>query len=154
MTDILAFQSPKLSFDIVPYIAIGAVGFIILVILTVWLRRAMRRWRFGKEGESVAKHWKEVEKLADRGDEMSLKLAIIQADAVLDFALKAKAFSGTTTGERLNSASKKYKRLQNTFWARSLRNTLVHEAGSILKIAQAHKAIAEFKFALITLGAL
>lgn len=140
--------------NMLPYVALGIIGLLILLVSTVWLRRAMRRWRFGKEVESVAKHWKAVEVLVIRGDEMSLRLAIIQADAVLDFALKAKAFSGTTTGERLNSASKKYKRLQNTFWARSLRNTLVHEAGSVLKVSQAQKAIAEFKFALITLGAL
>ncbi len=144
----------SVKIDIFLSVLIGAIGFVVLLIATVWLKRAMRRWRFGKEGESVAKHWKEVEKLADRGDEMSLKLAIIQADAVLDFALKAKAFRGETTGERLSAASRKYTRLKNTFWARSLRNTLVHEAGSELKIAQAHKAIAEFKFALITLGAL
>jgi len=139
---------------VLPYVAIGAASFIILVILTVWLRRTMRRWRFGSEQGNVAKHWKAVEDLAARGDVMSLRLAIVHADAVLDLALKAKAFPGTTTGERLNSASKKYTRLQNTFWARSLRNTLVHEPGSELKISQAHKAIAEFKFALITLGAL
>ena len=102
----------------------------------------------------MAKHWKAVEDLAGRGDVMSLRLAIVHADAVLDLALKAKSFPGKTTGERLKFASRKYHQLQQTFWARSLRNTLVHEAGSDLKIAQAEKAIAEFKRALIVLGAL
>ncbi len=139
---------------VLPYVVIGAVGFVFLLIATVWLRRAMRRWRFGSERDSVVKHWRAVEDLAGRGDAMSLKLAIIQADAVLDLALKAKSFPGTTTGERLKFASRKYHNLQRTFWARSLRNTLVHEAGSELKIAQAKKAIAEFKRALVTLGAL
>ncbi len=136
------------------FIGLGVVGFLILLTLTVWLRRAMRRWRFGDQRGSVAKHWAAVEELSDQGDAMSLRLAIIQADAVLDLALKAKAFPGTTTGERLKFASRKYRKLQNTFWARSLRNTLVHEAGSELKIAQGHKAIAEFKTALIVMGAL
>ena len=139
---------------VLPYVAIGAVGFVLLVIFTVWLRQTMRRWRFGKEGDSVAKHWKAVEDLAGRGDVMSLRLAIIQADAVLDFALKAKAFPGTTTGERLKFACKKYRKLKNAFWARSLRNTIVHEAGSELDISQAQNAIAEFKQALIVMGAL
>ncbi len=154
MPDISRIQMLKLSFDIIPYVVIGVVGFVFLVIATVWIRRTMRRWRFGSERDSVAKHWKAVEDLAGRGDIMSLRLAIIQADAVLELALKAKAFPGTTTGERLKFASRKYHDLQRTFWARSLRNTLVHEAGSELKIAQAEKAIAEFKRALVVLGAL
>lgn len=154
MGDIFKIVQLKLGFDCIPYVVIGAVGFVFLVIATVWLRRAMRRWRFGSERDSVVKHWKAVEDLADRGDATHLRLAIIQADAVLDLALKAKAFPGTTTGERLKFASRKYHNLQRTFWARSLRNTLVHEAGSELKIAQAEKAIAEFKRALIVLGAL
>ncbi len=148
-TDVASMASAVL-----PYVVIGIVGFVLLLIATVWLRRAMRRWRFGSERDNVAKHWKAVEDLANRGDAMSLKLAIIQADAVLDLALKAKSFPGTTTGERLKFASRKYHDLQRTFWARSLRNTLVHEAGSEMKISQAQKAIVEFKRALIVLGAL
>lgn len=148
-TDVASMASAVL-----PYVVIVAVGFVFLVIAAVWIRRAMRRWRFGSERSNVAKHWRAVEDLASRGDVMSLRLAIIQADAVLDLALKAKAFPGTTTGERLKFASRKYHNLQQAFWARSLRNTLVHEAGSELKIAQAEKALAEFKRALVTLGAL
>lgn len=154
MLDISQFKMLKLSFDIIPYLVIGIVGFVFLVIAAVWIRRTMRRWRFGSERDNVAKHWKAVEDLAGRGDVMSLRLAIVHADAVLDLALKAKSFPGKTTGERLKFASRKYHQLQQTFWARSLRNTLVHEAGSNLKIAQAEKAIAEFKRALIVLGAL
>lgn len=157
MGDFFKILQSKSGFDlpgIIPYVAIWAIGFVILLIITVWLRRAMRRWRFGSERESVVKHWAEVEKLADRGDAMSLRLAIVHADAVLDLALKAKSFPGKTTGERLKFASRKYHDLQRTFWARSLRNTLVHEAGSEMKIAQAQKALAEFKRALIVLGAL
>lgn len=148
-TDVASMASAVL-----PYVVIGVVGFVFLLIATVWLRRAMRRWRFGSERDNVAKHWEAVEDLAGRGDVMSLRLAIVHADAVLDLALKAKSFPGKTTGERLKFASRKYHQLQQTFWARSLRNTLVHEAGSNLKIAQAEKAIAEFKRALIVLGAL
>lgn len=154
MGDIFKIVQLKLGFDLIPYLIIGVVGFVFLLIATVWLRRAMRRWRFGSERDNVAKHWKAVESLADHGDAIHLRLAIIHADAVLDLALKAKAFPGTTTGERLKFASKRYHQLQQTFWARTLRNTLVHEAGSTLKIAQAEKAIAEFKRALIVLGAL
>lgn len=140
--------------NILPYVAIGAVGFFVLLIITVLLRRAVRRWRFGDKRNDVARHWKAVEDLVSRGDEISLRMAIIQADAVLELALKTRNFSGETTGERLNSASKMYRQLESTFRARSLRNTLVHEAGAKVKNSTALWAIGEFKKALVVLGAL
>ena len=140
--------------DVLQYVAIGLVGFVLAVVMLVWVRRTLRRWRFGEERENVAKHWAEVEALMKRGDAMSYRLAIIQADAVLDLALKTKAFPGTTTGERLKFASRKYKDLRKTFWARSVRNRIVHEAGSELKIAEAKRVIIELKRALVVLGAL
>ena len=142
------------SQDVLGYVAIGAVGFVLAVMMLVWIRRTLRRWRFGAERENVTKHWAEVEALIKRGDVMSHRLALIQADAVLDLALKAKAFPGTTTGERLKFASRKYRDLKKTFRARSVRNRIVHEAGSELKIAEAKSAIGELKRALVVLGAL
>lgn len=140
--------------DVLQCVAIGAVGFVLVVVMLVWIRRTLRRWRFGEERENVAKHWAEVEALMKRGDAMSHRLALIQADAVLDLALKVKAFPGTTTGERLKFASRKYRDLKKTFWARSVRNRIVHEAGSELKIAEAKNAIGELRRALVVLGAL
>ncbi len=148
-TDVVSIVSEAL-----PSVAFGAVGFVVLLIVTVLLRRAVRRWRFGDKRNDVARHWKAVEDLVNRGDEISLRMAIIQADAVLDLALKTRNFSGETTGERLNSASKMYRQLEPTFRARSLRNTLVHEAGSKVKNSTAFWAIGEFKKALVVLGAL
>lgn len=140
--------------DFLPYVVIGVVGFVFLVIMATWIRRVVRRWRFGSERDQVTKHWKEVEGLIARGDVMSLRLGLIQADAVLDLALKAKAFPGTTTGERLKFASRKYRELRKTFWARSLRNRLVHEAGSETSTGELRRAIGELKRALVVMGAL
>lgn len=140
--------------DVLQYVAIGAVGFVLAVVMLVWIRRTLRKWRFGAERENVAKHWADVETLMKRGDAMSYRLALIQADAVLDLALKVKAFPGTTTGERLKFASRRYRELKWTFGARSLRNRIVHEAGAELSIAEAKSAIGELRRALVILGAL
>jgi hypothetical protein len=154
MADNLQLFSAKLSFTLLQYVGMGVVGFMVLVIALVWIRRALRRWRFGSERENVAKHWADVEGLLKRGDAMSYRLALIQADAVLELALKVKGFSGATTGERLNAASRRHRDLKQTFWARSLRNKIVHEAGAELKISEAKSAIGELKRALVVLGAL
>ncbi|MFA6017812.1 MAG: hypothetical protein WCT28_02435 [Patescibacteria group bacterium] len=140
--------------DVLLYIAIGIVGFVLAVVALVCIRRALRRWRFGAERENVVKHWQAVETLVQRGDETSYRLALIQADSVLDLALRVKAFPGTTTGERLKFASRKYPELRKTFWARSLRNRIVHESGSELKIKEAKSAISALRQALVVLGAL
>lgn len=137
-----------------PFVVVAVVGFVFLVIMATWIRRVVRRWRFGSDRNQVAKHWKEVEGLIVRGDVMSLRLGLIQADAVLDLALKARAFPGTTTGERLKFASRKYRELRKTFWARSLRNRLVHEAGSASSTGELRRAIGELKRALVVMGAL
>jgi hypothetical protein len=154
MADILQFFPAKLSFDLLQYIAVGLIGFVLAVAMLVWIRRILRKWRFGAEREDVAKHWTDVEALMKHGDAMRYRLALIQADAVLDLALKIKGFPGTTTGERLKFASKKHRDLKQAFWARSLRNSIVHEAGAELKIADAQRAIEAFRKALVILGAL
>ena len=139
--------------NVLPYVVVGVVGFCILLAATVWIRRAARRWRFG-DRDLVIKYWKAVDDLLKRGDATSYRLALIQADAVLDVALKAKAFPETTTGERLKFATRKYPNLRNAFWARTLRNRLVHEAGLDFKTGEMKRAIAELRRALVTMGAL
>ncbi len=142
-----------ISFGIVPYVAVAIGGFLLLLMFTVWMRRAVRRWRFGKN-DVIAKHWKDVQSLIDRGDCPSLRLALIQADSVLELALKAKAFPGATTGDKLKFASRKYRHLRQAFWARALRNRIVHEAGTECSIGELRRAVGELKKALETLGAL
>lgn len=142
------------STDVFWYVAIVIVGFVVLVALSVRIRRVLRRMRFPGERGVIQKQWAEVETLMHRGDPTSRRLAVIQADMVLDLALKAKAFPGTTIGERLKFATRKYRDLRQTFWARTLRNKLVHEAGVELNVREAKSAIAEFRKALRTLGAI
>ena len=49
--------------------------------------------------------WNKIEELASYGKEMNLKLAIIEADKLLDSVLKKMYFPGKTMAERLKSAS-------------------------------------------------
>lgn len=154
MNEIAEILGAKLSVDVISSIIIGVLGFVFTVIALVWIRRTARRWRFGAERENVAKHWADVEALMKRGDVASHRLAVIQADAVLELALKVKGFPGATTGERLKLASRKHRELKKTFWARSVRNKIVHEAGTELPINEARRAIAEFEDALVILGAI
>lgn len=130
------------------------VGVVMFLWVTTALTKVVRRLSFGKEREAVIKAWGEVQDLVRRGDDMSLRLAVIHGDAVLDMALKAKSFPGTKMAERLRFATHKYRGLKSVGWAHGLRNTLVHEPAHRLNRPEAKRAITAFHKALNDLGAL
>lgn len=81
-------------------------------------------------------------------------LAVIDADKLLDEALRKKGFSGKTMGERLVSAQRALGDNDAVWYAHKLRNRLVHEPNVRLKKNEAQTALAGFKKGLKSLGAL
>jgi hypothetical protein len=80
-------------------------------------------------------------------------LAVIDADKLLDEALKKKNFRGKTMGERLVSAQRTLKDNDAVWYAHKLRNRLVHEPDVKLRKNEAQTALAGFKKGLNDLGA-
>lgn len=80
-------------------------------------------------------------------------LAIIDADKLLDEALKKRNFRGKTMGERLVSAQRSLSDNDAVWYAHKLRNRLVHEPDVKLKKNEAQTALAGFKKGLRDLGA-
>ena len=111
-----------------------------------------REYDLDKTG--IKKRWQEIEKMLDRPGEMNYKLAVMEADKLLDYVLKSMSMSGKDMGERIRFASFKYSRLRKVWWAHVLRNQLVHEATFSLDHATAKRAIKTFKRALEEIGAL
>ena len=81
-------------------------------------------------------------------------LAVINADKLLDQALKRRSFRGKTMGERLVSAQRALSDNDAVWYAHKLRNRLVHEDHTNLSAKDAQKALAGFKQGLRDLGAL
>jgi hypothetical protein len=81
-------------------------------------------------------------------------LAIVDADKLLDEALKKHHFKGKTMGERLVSAQRTIRDNDAVWYAHKLRNRLVHEPNVRLKKREAQTALAGFKQGLHDLGAL
>lgn len=111
-----------------------------------------REYDLDKSG--IKKRWQEIEKMLDGPGEMNYKIAVMEADKLLDFVLKSMTMSGKDMGERIRFASFKYGRLRKVWWAHVLRNQLVHEATFSLDHATAKRAIKTFRHALEELGAL
>jgi hypothetical protein len=80
-------------------------------------------------------------------------LAVINADKLLDEALKRRRFKGKTMGERMVSAQREFSDNDGVWYAHKLRNRLVHEADVSLKDSDVKKALIGIRQALKDLGA-
>jgi len=81
-------------------------------------------------------------------------LAIIDADKLLDEALKKRGYKGKTMGERLVAAQRALSSNDGVWYAHKLRNRLVHEPSVRLRKSEAKDALAGIKQGLKDLGAL
>lgn len=88
------------------------------------------------------------------GSEATFALAIINADKLLDSALKKRNFKGETMGERLVSAKNILSKRQRVWEAHKLRNRLVHDENVKLDRKKTLEALKGFESALKDLGAL
>ena len=96
--------------------------------------------------------WQELQKLLK--DQATWPLAIIDADKLLDDALKAHKYKGKTMGERLVSAQRDIQANDDVWFGHKLRNRLVHEHDVKLKERDIKEALLGIRHALKDLGAL
>ncbi|MBU1033266.1 hypothetical protein KJ937_05065 [Patescibacteria group bacterium] len=126
-----------------------AVAFAVYKIKRLFTRPEM----YGMTREQVQERWLIIRKTSQDGV-MGAKLAVMEADNLLDSALKSMTMPGSTLGERLKVACYKYPKLRSVWWAHKLRNQLVHESSFNLGKRQANKALDEFERALKILNLL
>lgn len=121
-----------------------------VVVLAVISRLAPRRTP--KLDHAYFQHaWLEL--LARVKTPEGMMLAVIDADKLLDEALRRRHFKGKTMGERLVSAQRIISDNDAVWYAHKLRNRLVHEPHVKLKKKEAQTALAGFKQGLKDLGA-
>lgn len=99
-----------------------------------------------------AGRWSEAQKLCRTKD--TWPLAIINADSLLDEALKKSGYRGKTMGERMVAAQRDFSDNDGVWYGHKLRNKLVHEADVKLREADVKDALMGIRQALRDLGAL
>lgn len=125
------------------------VGIVVLAALFAISYYLTRQARYeGIDRKFFDERWIQIEGLIKTGKEMNYKLAVIEADKLLDHALSQLNFSGQTAAERLQIASYKHKELKHVWWAHKVRNMVVHEVKYELSSGEVKKVIAQFKSAL------
>jgi hypothetical protein len=103
--------------------------------------------------DQLLRRWQEVRQTSRQGL-MGAKLALFEADALLDAGLKSLMMPGETLGERLKVACYKYPKLQSVWWAHKLRNQLAHDSSFQITQREADRALDEFERALKLLNVL
>ena len=130
------------------FIAIIVFGLVVLVLIT----------KFGKfKPQRLNQQYFEakwLELLTRVKSPEGMVLSVIDADKLLDDALKKRHIRGKTMGERLVSAQRQLTDNDGVWFAHKLRNRLVHEPEARLRQSEAKTALAGIRQGLKDLGAL
>ena len=105
----------------------------------------------GKKYLDVEKYrvkWLAIEQQVKRDEESSYHMAVMNADKLLDHALKERGFAGNTMGERMKSAQKSWSNANHVWTAHKLRNQIAHESDVRVNYDLTRQSLAAFKQAL------
>jgi len=133
---------------------------VILIIKTGWLSLRVNRVRdvilktdMPKKNAQAA--WATSQKHFFAGDANDLKMAVVEADNILNDALRYAGIRGVNLGDRLKSVRRnQMPNLQDVWDAHKLRNEIAHETSFTLKRDMAEHALDAYKIALKNLGVL
>jgi hypothetical protein len=115
---------------------------------------------YGRKGSSLLdmekyrRSWLDIERQLNKADPGSYQLVILNADKLLDQALRQRGFKGETMGERLKSAGSSWSNANNTWYAHKLRNRIAHEHDFNVRYDDTRRALACFKQSLKDVGAI
>jgi len=98
----------------------------------------------------VRQRWDEVN--ASMHTPSGLRQALVEADKLLDYVLKAKGYHGETMADRMKKAQSQFRNREAVWAAHKLRNMHVHEVQHDLVPGQVQKAVHDLGQAIIDLG--
>lgn len=103
--------------------------------------------------QKYQRQWLAIENSLQRDNIDSYQIAILNADKLLDRALRDKHYRGETMGERMKSAQKVWRNANYIWGAHKVRNQLAHETEYVLTREVALRSLSAYKQALKDLGA-
>ena len=146
------------------FIVISALlfGFIIFgLVKTSWLRRLILEdmqeflTYLPRGVKKLYRQWQRIKQRLDTGLESEYKLAVTEADSVLDDVLRKAGFTGETLGERLEKVTQAtVSNLPEVLEIHKIRNNVVHDPDYQLTLGEARRAMDAYEKALIGLQAL
>lgn len=135
---------------------ITLLAFFAAILIVAGLVLVMMVAKGGKQlnQERYRSKWLAIERSLTRDKPESYQLSVLNADKLLDQAMKEAGYKGSTMGERLKSASSRLSNKNAVWSAHKLRNQIAHESDVAVSYDAARRALASFKQALKELGAI
>ncbi len=130
------------------------VGILIAAVVGVVYLTIVNKQGPGLNVKRYQTKWLEIENSVARNNEASWQLAIMNADKLLDQALRERRFRGQTMGERMKSAAKIWKNANHVWGAHKIRNQLAHDVNVQITYDTTLRSLSAFKQALKDLGAI
>jgi hypothetical protein len=98
--------------------------------------------------------WLEIERQLKRDEPSTCLLAVLNADKLLDQALRERGTKGETMGERMKTIKDTWSNANAVWGAHKLRNHIAHETDAKVSYEDARRALGGFKQALKDIGAI
>ncbi len=127
--------------------AVVILGIFVLILVTRKAARPLDKQRYQSR-------WMAVESRLVKDQPASYQLAILEADKLVDFALKDRGIRGKTMGERMKNAQGTWSNANRVWTAHKLRNQIAHETDMQVSFDTAGRALKAFREALKDLGAI
>lgn len=137
--------------EMAPMILLLAIAIVAGIVLLIFIGRAQTT----KTLNTVwyKEQWQGIAAQAEDGS-AGRQLAIINADKLLDRAMRERGFKGERMGERLTKHPKSFSKLNDVWAAHKLRNRIAHESNINVSEAETQKALKGLERGLKDLGAL
>ena len=98
--------------------------------------------------------WLTIQHSLEQHNAASWQLAVMNADKLLDQALRERHVRGKTMGERMKAADKQWHNANQLWAAHKVRNQLAHETNATITYDTAVRSLAAFRQGLKDLGAI
>lgn len=130
------------------------IGVLIVAVVFILYISIARKDAPSLNREKFQSRWLAIENSISRDNVAACHLAIINADKLLDQALKDGRFKGDKMADRMKSAHSKWRDANHVWTAHKIRNKLAHEPDAKASYDLTLQTLSAFKQALKDLGAI
>jgi hypothetical protein len=130
------------------------VGILVVGVLLIAVIALTKKGSTQLDVDKYRSKWMSIENQLSRDNQSNCTLAVLNADKLLDQALRERGLKGQTMGERMKNAKEIWSNANAVWGAHKLRNQIAHETDHQVTYDDARRAIAGFKQALKDVGAI
>lgn len=125
-----------------------------IIIITLVIVIISKRGGVQLDTHKYQARWLKVENSLKPHEPSTIQMAIINADKLVDTALKEKGVKGRTMGDRMKSVDDTWSNTNHIWAAHKIRNRIAHEAAAEISFDMARRTLSAYKQALKDLGAI